>query len=94
MLPSAAPARRRKAPGVTSIFSAFATFASCAVISGTVSARKANRWQREMIVAGILWSSVDARMNRAWGGGSSRVFRSALKASVVSMWTSSMIAIR
>ena len=33
-------------------------------------------------------------MKRAWGGGSSSVFKRALKASVVSMWTSSMIAIR
>ena len=33
-------------------------------------------------------------MNRACGGGSSSVFSSALKASVVSMWTSSMMAIR
>ena len=68
--------------------------ASCAAISLTVRARKAKRWQRDTIVAGILWSSVEARMNRVCGGGSSSVFRSALNASLVSMWTSSMIAMR
>ena len=50
-------------------------------------------WQRERMVAGILWYSVVARMNTTWGGGSSSVFSSALKASGVSMWTSSMMKI-
>ncbi len=90
-LPSAAVARIRSAPGVTRIFSAAATFESCSAISAVVSARKAKRWQRDTIVGGILCSSVEARMKRACGGGSSSVFRSALNASVVSMWTSSMI---
>ena len=51
--------------------------------------RKSKRWQREVMVAGISCSSVVARMKMAWGGGSSSVFRRALKAPVVSMCTSS-----
>ena len=93
-LPSAAEASRAMAPGDTGIFSSAATRVSCSEISASVRARNPKRWQREMIVAGILWSSVEARMKRAWGGGSSSVFSSALNASVVSMWTSSMIAMR
>jgi AAA family ATP:ADP antiporter len=42
------------------------------------------------IVAGIFCDSVVARMNIACGGGSSSVFKSALNASVVSWWASSM----
>ena len=52
---------------------------------------KSNRWQRERIVAGSRWGSVVARMNTAWAGGSSRVFRRALNAPVDSMCTSSMM---
>ena len=44
-----------------------------------------------MIVSGSLLGSVVARMNITWAGGSSSVFKRALKASLVSMWTSSMI---
>lgn len=40
---------------------------------------------------GTLWGSVVAKINRTWGGGSSRVLRRALNASPVSMWTSSMM---
>ena len=50
-----------------------------------------NRWQREMIVWGILSSSVVAKIKTTCGGGSSSVFNSALNASLVNMWTSSMI---
>ncbi len=55
--------------------------------------RKSYCWQRERMVSGILWYSVVAKMNFTRGGGSSRVFRRALKAPVESMWTSSMIQI-
>ncbi len=51
--------------------------------------RKSYRWQRERMVIGTLWLSVVAKMNFTWAGGSSRVFRNALKAPVDSMWTSS-----
>ena len=53
--------------------------------------RKSNRWQRERIVAGTFCGSVVAKMNLTCGGGSSSVFSRALKAAVVSMWTSSMM---
>ena len=52
---------------------------------------KSNRMQRDKMVDGSLWTSVVARMNTACFGGSSSVFKSALKASVVSIWTSSII---
>ena len=55
--------------------------------------RKSYCWQRERMVSGILWYSVVAKMNLTRGGGSSSVFRSALKAPMESMWTSSMIQI-
>ena len=52
---------------------------------------KSKRWQREMMVAGTLWTSVVAKMNLTWEGGSSRVLSRALKAALESMWTSSMM---
>ena len=55
---------------------------------------KANRWHRERMVAGTLWSSVVARMKMRWAGGSSRIFSRALKAATESMWTSSMMYTR
>jgi len=42
-------------------------------------------------VIGILSASVVQKMNLTCSGGSSSVFKSALKAGVVSMWTSSMM---
>jgi hypothetical protein len=41
------------------------------------------------MVGGILSGSVVAKTKRTWGGGSSRVFRKALKALLESMWASS-----
>ena len=52
---------------------------------------KSKRWQRDRIVIGTFWTSVVAKMNLTWGGGSSNVFSRALKAWGVSMWTSSMM---
>ena len=52
---------------------------------------KSNRWQRERIVIGSFSGSVVQSTNFTWAGGSSSVFSSALKASRVSMWTSSMM---
>ncbi|GJE45273.1 hypothetical protein AEGHOMDF_4467 [Methylobacterium soli] len=51
--------------------------------------RRSKRWQRDRIVTGTLRISVVANTNLAWGGGSSSVFRKALKAFSESMWTSS-----
>ena len=42
-------------------------------------------WQRDRIVGMTLCFSVVARMNMAYAGGSSRVFRKALKAWLLSM---------
>ncbi len=60
-------------------------------MSRTCGRRKSKRWQREMIVSGILCGSVVASTNTTLAGGSSSVLSSALKASRVSMWTSSMM---
>ena len=67
--------------------------ASRSAISWSVSLRKSKRWQRERIVAGILWRSVVARMKTACPGGSSRVFRRAWNAAEEIAWTSSMMKI-
>jgi formiminotetrahydrofolate cyclodeaminase len=60
-------------------------------MSAVVMRRKSNRWQRETMVSGSLWTSVVAKKNFTWGGGSSSVLRSVLNASRVSMWASSMM---
>ena len=73
------------------IFSSPAIYRSRDMISSIVMRRKSYRWHRERIVAGTLCTSVVAKMKRTCGGGSSSVFRSALNASFVSMWTSSMM---
>jgi hypothetical protein len=44
-----------------------------------------------MIVGRTFWDSVVAKMNFTWAGGSSNVFNRALKAEVLSMWTSSIM---
>src|SRR5436190_8517925 len=51
---------------------------------------KLKTWQRERIVGMILCFSVVAKINLACFGGSSRVFRKALKAALLSMCTSSI----
>ena len=58
-------------------------------ISLTGMRRNSWRWQRESTVAGILCTSVVARIKMACEGGSSSVFSNALKAAVESMCTSS-----
>ena len=60
-------------------------------MSRTWGRLKSKRWQREMIVSGILCGSVVASTKTTLAGGSSSVFSRALKASRVSMWTSSMM---
>ena len=73
----------------TSIFSLAAIWLSTMAMSCTRGRRKSKRWQRDRMVAGILWTSVVASTKTTCGGGSSRVLRRALKASLVSMWASS-----
>ena len=53
-----------------------------------VFARRNNLYNN---IGSTFSGSVVANMNFAWSGGSSRVFKRALKASLVSMWTSSMM---
>ena len=57
----------------------------------TVIRSKSYIWQRDRIVGSSLFFSVVARMKMTYEGGSSSVFRKALKACVESMWTSSMM---
>ena len=53
--------------------------------------RKSNLWHLERIVGRIRCTSVVAKMKIMCSGGSSSVFKRALKASGVSMWTSSIM---
>src|SRR3546814_20904297 len=50
--------------------------------------RRSKRWQRESTVTGTLFTSVVAKRHLTWAGVSSSVFRSALNAFLVRMWTS------
>ena len=54
---------------------------------------KRNCWHLDLIVAGTFCSSVVAKMNMMYSGGSSIVFSRALKAEVESICTSSMMYI-
>ena len=90
MEPAAARAMRNRASSWASTFSALQIAFRCAAMSRVGMLRKSNRWQRERIVAGIFSGSVVAKMNLTCGGGSSSVLSSALKASRVIWWTSSM----
>ena len=62
-----------------------------ASMSSEPIALKSKRCTRERMVSGIFWGSVVHSTNTTCDGGSSSVLSSALKAAVVSMWTSSMI---
>ena len=64
---------------------------SFSLISPVEIRRKLYCWQRERMVAGTLCTSVVAKMNTMYGGGSSMVFSRALNALLESMCTSSMI---
>jgi hypothetical protein len=79
------PSASTRAPSFSQIISRFLM-----IISGSTRLRS-NRWVRDRMVTGTLRISVVAKMNLACGGGSSSVFRSALKAPVESMCTSSMM---
>ena len=80
-LPSAWRAIAAAAESVSVTPSAAATVWRCCASCSMVMRRKSNRWHRPTIVAGILWGSVVARTKRTPGGGSSKTFSSASKAS-------------
>ena len=90
MLPLAATARSLTAASSEEMFSAFRIFCSSPEISSTLKALSLNCMQRERMVTGSFSGSVVARMNFTYSGGSSRVFRRALKLLFESMCTSSM----
>ena len=90
-LPPDARPMRRSTSGETSTPSSCAMPVSRSVMSCMAMRWKSNRWHREMMVGGRRSGSVVARTNTLWGGGSSSVFRNALKASLVSAWASSMM---
>ena len=71
--------------------SLWATYSRCFTMSATVMRWKSKIWHRLRMVGRILCFSVVAKMKMACAGGSSSVFRKALKAAVESMCTSSMI---
>ena len=62
----------------------------CATSAGTSTRRRSKRCVRDSTVTGTLRTSVVAKMNFTCSGGSSSVFRSALKAPFESMCTSSI----
>ena len=61
------------------------------LVSKTVIRLKSKIWHRDRIVGIILCFSVVANINIAWAGGSSKVFKKALKAAWDNIWTSSII---
>jgi hypothetical protein len=73
------------------IFSAFAILRSRSAISSGEIGFRSKRWHRDRIVGRTFCTSVVANTNLTCAGGSSRVFRSALKADADSMCTSSMM---
>ena len=88
--PSAARAIRSKAAGSMVTPSLAAMRAKCWCSSATRTRRRSKRWQRDRTVIGTFRNSVVANTNFTCGGGSSKVFNSALKALRDSIWTSSM----
>ncbi len=67
------------------------TYSRRSRMSASSMERKSKRCTRDRMVAGIFCGSVVQSTKTTWAGGSSRVLSSALKAAVVSMWTSSTI---
>ena len=91
MLPAARREISSSAGIVTSAPSASQIAASRRAIAAGATTVKSNRWQRDRIVIGSLSGSVVQRTNFTCPGGSSSVLSNALKASRVSMCTSSMM---
>ena len=71
--------------------SASAIFFNCSAMACVEIVRNSYTCEREVIVSGILWSSVVAITKTTCGGGSSIDFSSALNDEVESMCTSSMM---
>ena len=91
MEPSAVFAIYRRAFSSTCTPSASVTSRSLSAMVSMDIRLKSYLWHRERMVIGSLCTSVVARMNMTYEGGSSRVFSSALNAPVESICTSSMI---
>ena len=79
------------ASGSTAMPSAPEISPSLATSVSMLGRRKSKLWQRLIMVGSTLCFSVVASTNTTCSGGSSSIFRRALKASAVSMWTSSMM---
>ncbi len=90
MLPSAARASSRSAGGSKSIPSAASTPTKRSPICSGSNRLRLNWRQRESTVAGSFCGSVVASTNFTCGGGSSKVFSSALKLLAENMCTSSI----
>ncbi|RIH74234.1 hypothetical protein Mcate_02788 [Meiothermus taiwanensis] len=91
MAPSASRATSCRAWGSASRPSQARMRRSFSTISASESRRKRKCWVRERMVGGMRSGSVVAKMKITWGGGSSSVFKSALKALLDIMWASSRI---
>ena len=91
--PVASRAIQSRAPSSASTPMSPAALPRSLSITSSVKSLKLKCWQRLLMVAGTLWSSVVAKMNTMYGGGSSMVLRSALKALFESMCTSSIMYI-
>ncbi|CAB5000129.1 unannotated protein [freshwater metagenome] len=88
-LPAAARATISRASSSYSTASKSRICARCAERSWTESRENSKCWVRDRIVGSTFCGSVVASTKTTWSGGSSRVLRSVLDASVVSMCTSS-----
>ena len=88
-LPVAERAISPTAPSSISIPSATETRRTTSAICSSEGRWKSKRWQRSTMVAITFCGSVVARTKAVLGGGSSRVFRKAFQASLVSMCASS-----
>ena len=91
--PSDAFAIRVKASDDIFPFSISKIFLRLFTNSFTETLCRSNLWHLEIIVTGIFFTSVVAKINFRWGGGSSSVFNSPLNACLLSICTSSKIII-
>ena len=91
MLPSDSLAIRYRVSASISSSSARVIFSSDCFIFSTGIFLKSYLWQRDIMVGGTLCASVVASMKTACSGGSSMIFRRALKADWESMCTSSIM---
>ena len=85
MLPSALFAMSVNISLDTFIPSLFVINISCSTTSLIEILLNSKYWHLDIIVSGILFGSVVAKINIIWAGGSSNVFKNALKAAFDSM---------